>query len=109
MSSVIAVSAVGAHPENTWKAVPQDEDNGDTTDGEEPSPLESGPSWITEALRKKIPYARVLIYNHGRPNKNDDLDSLAARLLEHVRVERLGDVRQSGDCQDEIEEDYVGQ
>jgi len=35
----------------------------------------------------------VLIYNHGKPKEDDDLDSLAKNLLEHVISERKGDVR----------------
>lgn len=50
-------------------------------------------SWITKALRDKIPCVRVLIYNHGKPREGDDLDSLATNLLEHVIAERKGDVR----------------
>lgn len=90
--SVIAVPAVGAHPEQTWKAVPQGPDNGDITDGEDAALPDTGPSWITQALRQKIPYARVLIYNHGQLSKDDDLDSLATRLLDHVMHERKDDV-----------------
>jgi hypothetical protein len=83
--SVIAVSAVGADPENTWKVMAQNQDGSYTVDRE---------SWITRALRDKIPCARVLIYNHGKPKEDDDLDSLATNLLEHVISERKGDVRQ---------------
>ena len=86
------MSAVGAHPEQTWREAFQDQDNGDTTDAEESSLPDTGTSWITQSLRQKIPYARVLIYNHGEPNKDDDLDSLATKLLEHVISERRDDV-----------------
>lgn len=44
-------------------------------------------------LRNLIPNARVMVYNHGRPDDGDDLDSLATRLLDHVMSERSGDVR----------------
>jgi hypothetical protein len=90
--SVIAVSAVGAHPEQTWTATTQDQDEGDRADGDDSSQYASGPSWITRALREKIPCARVLIYNHGKPKEDDDLDSLATKLLEHVISERKDDV-----------------
>jgi hypothetical protein len=83
---------VGAHPEETWKAISRDQENGDTTDADDPILSDTGPSWITQALRQKIPYARVLIYNHGKPDKNDDLDSLAKRLLDHVMDERRDNV-----------------
>jgi len=86
------VCAVGAHPEQTWKAISPDQENGDTTDVDDPMLSDTGPSWITQALRPKIPYARVLIYNHGKPDKNDDLDSLATRLLDHVMDERRDNV-----------------
>jgi len=82
--SVIAISAVGADPENTWKVTVQNQDGSYTVDRE---------SWITRALRDKIPCARVLIYSHGKPKEDDDLDSLATNLLEHVISERKGDVR----------------
>lgn len=68
----------------TWKVIHQDQDGSHRFDRE---------SWITKALRDKIPCARVLIYNHGRPKEEDDLDSLATNLLEHVISERKGDVR----------------
>lgn len=35
----------------------------------------------------------MLVYNHGKPKEDDDLDSLAKNLLEHVILERKGDVR----------------
>jgi hypothetical protein len=83
-SSVVAVSAVGADPEKTWKVMTQNQDGSCTVDRE---------SWITKALRDKIPCARVLIYNYGKPKEDDGLDSLATNLLEHVISERKGDVR----------------
>ena len=71
----------------------QYQDSGDTTDGEDGSLSDTGPSWITEALREKIDCARVLIYSHGKPNDDDDLDSLGKRLLDHVMEERRDDVK----------------
>ena len=68
----------------------QESDDASTDD--ESSQLTLGPSWVTQALRERIPCARVLIYNHGKPKEDDNLDSLATKLLEHILAERRDDV-----------------
>ena len=47
--------------------------------------------WLTNELRKEIPQARVLLYDHGSLKEEDNLGVLAERLLR-----KLGHARKSG-------------
>jgi hypothetical protein len=46
------------------------------------------PPWVTADLRKSIPNARVLVYNHGQPEEGVTLKSLALKLLDKLCSER---------------------
>jgi hypothetical protein len=92
--SIIAVPAIGAHPEQTWKA-----EGSQTSWITDTQPLDQiqprGPKIPTlrDMIRDKIQSARVMIYSHGKPKDGDDLDVLAKKLLDTVISERKGDVR----------------
>ncbi|KAL8796496.1 MAG: hypothetical protein Q9195_001170 [Heterodermia aff. obscurata] len=44
--------------------------------------------WLTNELRKEIPQARVLLYDHGSLKEEDTLEVLAERLLRRLDQER---------------------
>lgn len=44
--------------------------------------------WLRSELIEYIPNARVLLYDHGGPHEQDDLDSLGQNLLTQVHKER---------------------
>lgn len=75
--SIVAVPAVGANLRKSWA--------GEDTDR----------PWLISEVLKRIPNARVLLYDHGKPSAHDDLDSLAHRLLNRLHEERLRDVGHS--------------
>ena len=68
--SIVAVPPVGAHPIKAW------------TNGSSPKP------WLISDLRRYIPNARVLLYNHGMPTDGDTLDSLGRTLLDQLLKQR---------------------
>ncbi|KAF7587154.1 hypothetical protein BBP40_007662 [Aspergillus hancockii] len=67
---IVAVPAIGADPQKTWI-------------GEDPQEL-----WLTSELARYIPNARVLLLDHGQLGRQDDLDTLAHRLLQQIHQER---------------------
>lgn len=48
----------------------------------------SGGPWLTNELRKDIPQARVLLYDHGNLKEEDSIEILAKRLLRKLDQER---------------------
>lgn len=44
--------------------------------------------WLKD-LRDKVPEARILLYDHGKPKNGDGLETLARHLLDHVLKDRL--------------------
>lgn len=72
MASIVAVPAVGTDGMTAWV------DN----DSQKP--------WLATDLTEYIPNARVLLFDHGKPRDQDDLDSLGKNLLVQVhRVRQL--------------------
>lgn len=52
---------------------------------EKPSRIERiEPAWITRAIRNRNNEARVLLYDHGKPQEGDTLKILATRLLKNI-------------------------
>ena len=74
MLSLVAVPAIGADPEKTWA----DE--------------KSGEPWLISESRKKLGNSRVIFFDHGAPDDQDDLETLAQHLLIHLRRKRNADV-----------------
>lgn len=70
--SIVAVSAVGADPIETWRA------------GSSKCP------WLEEELLEQLPLARVLYYDHFA-TRDSDLGSLANFLLEALDRKNLSD------------------
>ena len=70
MASIVAVPAVGTHGMTAW----MDDD--------------SKKPWLVSDLVKRIPNARVLFFDHGKPRDQDDLGSLGKSLLDQVHKER---------------------
>ncbi|KAJ5684524.1 uncharacterized protein N7477_000869 [Penicillium maclennaniae] len=68
--SIVGVPPIGGHPEKTW------------TDQGSRSP------WLGIGLLKRMPRARVLLYNHGPLHENDRIEDLGQRLLNHLLHER---------------------
>ncbi|KKK20761.1 hypothetical protein AOCH_002269 [Aspergillus ochraceoroseus] len=67
---IVAIPAIGADPEKAWIG-----DNGNAP-------------WLTTDLPKLIPNARILLLDHGELDANDDLDSLATKLLNKLQQKR---------------------
>ncbi|PWY68656.1 hypothetical protein BO70DRAFT_374330 [Aspergillus heteromorphus CBS 117.55] len=67
---IVAVPAIGADPKKTW------------VDGDSQTP------WLTSELTRVVPNARVLLFDHGHLDPQDDLESLAHRLLKWLIQER---------------------
>lgn len=76
MYSIVAVPAIGADPEKTWKAEASQE------------------SWLITESRKMLGKARVMFFDHGVPAEEESLDSLAGQLLDLLRKTRNHDVCQ---------------
>ncbi|KAJ5307553.1 hypothetical protein N7476_008209 [Penicillium atrosanguineum] len=67
---IVGVPPIGGHHEKTW-----------TEQG-------SRSPWLGIELLKRIPRARVLLYNHGLLHENDKIEDLGQRLLNHLLHER---------------------
>lgn len=114
--SFVIVSGIGAHPIDTWRARKSPRQNRpviEPSKEQAPTPTSRelwkaavilsargasqimnrtleppNPPWVTADLRKSIPNARVLVYNHGQPEEGVTLKSLALKLLDKLCSER---------------------
>jgi hypothetical protein len=108
-ASVIGVPALGVDPIETWTVKPQYDGSSFKSDFDTPDSIHAaflsaspiypiptiGPpasTWITCDIRKAIPEARVLLYDHGELDGNDTLKILSLRLLKCLREQRKRDV-----------------
>ncbi|KAG9245954.1 hypothetical protein BJ878DRAFT_499088 [Calycina marina] len=107
---IIAVPAIGGHPEKTWASrakfdpndlVPRTSEIHKALINAIPlSPGFSGtpttttvprahleklePLWITSGIRARASNARIFLYDHGTPTEGDTLKTLATRLLRNI-------------------------
>jgi len=92
-SSVIAVPAVGADPESTWKT--RDEilrRNGKNYKNYglgHPGRDDRGENWLESIILKEIPIAHILYYDHGYLGEHDNIKALATRLLDTIPSESV--------------------
>jgi hypothetical protein len=117
MYSIVTVPAVGGHPIFTWSAPPKDTHlthvkSADSVNGlSSPTMIKEAIAhagmkataqalptnwavspWILQDLPRAIETARILVYNHGKPEERSTIDSLAINLLNNVLDQRKSDV-----------------